>query len=551
MLPVLLWTSFVSAAVLVVNSTVDEKDDTSRPGCNIVSSPTTCTLRAAFEVANQNKAVGHTIALDSSLTGAPFYLTRGEIPIENTALNVFFPSPKVTIIAQPGRRIFNAKAGSKMSMYNMILTQGNGSKGGCFAAYQSDITLNGFEFENCTATFQGGAMNVVSSNLYINQSRFIDNEVTDRAKTSFGGGAIYLIAGPLTINNSYFAGNEASYGGAITHYRSVHQVTDTTFSGNHAEYMGGAIKSVDQSYVNVRSSTFSGNTARNTQVGYGNGGAIDSYASRLEVIDSSFQGNTAENDGGAIDFGGDSNPVNGLAVSDTRFGQNISLQRRGGGINVKSRAGYCQIAGSEFSGNIAWMEGSGVAGGTCDISRSSFFGNNAPSTIKGVHHLDNVTVALNQGVGYYGDGSITFSTIVHNAALAGMFNPSGGVEEDPVSLGTLVLKNTVVSDNAGRPGGAGLFAGDCAGSIISNDHNYVSVLPVGCTIAGAANDTLGAASAGLNTPITSGITTGMFPSGPTPILNYLDSSDPSCTGTDQFGLARPTGPHCEIGALEF
>jgi fibronectin-binding autotransporter adhesin len=122
------------------------------------------------------------------------------------------------------------------------------------------------------------------------------------ANGSYGGygygGSIYT-EGHLTVSGVTFSGNRADYyGGAIFFNNGAPvaiTVNDSTFTGNSAYYWGGAIYSYASgpgSAFAVTGSTFSGNTAQ-----YGGGGAIN-VRSQNTQISTFFNNSTSYNGGG-------------------------------------------------------------------------------------------------------------------------------------------------------------------------------------------------------------------------------------------------------------
>lgn len=99
----------------------------------------------------------------------------------------------------------------------------------------------------------------------------------------------------LTVVNTTFSGNAAQYGGGAIAACATINISGSTFVGNSADY-GGAIAITNTGPVTITNSTFSGNSATT-------GGAISTDHVGLSIANSTFSGNTAS-DGSALYRGG-------------------------------------------------------------------------------------------------------------------------------------------------------------------------------------------------------------------------------------------------------
>jgi hypothetical protein len=114
------------------------------------------------------------------------------------------------------------------------------------------------------------------------------------------GGGINNSGALLTVSNSVFTGNNMPtgyFGGALASYGSAPStmVTNSTFSGNHAQSGGGIFS---DGMLVVTNSTFFGNVVPNGNIG----GGILSQGPLL-VTDSTFTGNSAGQGGGIMNNG--------------------------------------------------------------------------------------------------------------------------------------------------------------------------------------------------------------------------------------------------------
>ena len=150
------------------------------------------------------------------------------------------------------------------------------------------------------------------------------------------GGVIYN-KGKLTITGSIFSDNSASGGGAIANRGfATLTVTDSVFSGNYAEYSGGAIWNYDDDVsVTISRSEFRHNSAK-----YG-GAILNGYGPSMRITESVFSGNAARWNGGAIANSDD------VSISNSEFRRN-SARDPGGAI---SNRGDASVSNSIFSDN--------------------------------------------------------------------------------------------------------------------------------------------------------------------------------------------------------
>jgi len=169
--------------------------------------------------------------------------------------------------------------------------------GGIFADYSDIILYNCYvgktnDIYTNVAEYDGGAIYVEGSNLFINQTTFVNNQAGQF------GGAIRNSDTYMIITNSVFINNIADSragalcvlsGGAVAYIIDSSIVTN--FSGNH----GGGIWWNSDSNLTVRSSIINGNEADN------DGGGIYSSGTGLILLDDvEMLRNKAIDDGGGI-----------------------------------------------------------------------------------------------------------------------------------------------------------------------------------------------------------------------------------------------------------
>ena len=246
------------------------------------------------------------------------------------------------------------------------------------------------------------------------------------------------------------------------------------------------------------------------------GGLLADIHTTVNIINSTFSGNSADN-GGAISVYGTAN------IIDSTFSGNSSTNSAGGGGAILNSQ-ILTIKNSTFSNNTADNNGGGGAlfnaSPNATIANSTFFGNSA---------------AVGGAITTTNSLTITNSTISGNSAYGGS---GGGLT---IQGHTTNLINTIIANSITRIGGLGL-AGDCLNfaTIGTNLNNLIE--DDSCSASRSGDPKLG--------PLqdNGGLTETMALGSGSPAINT--GNDASCPATDQRGLTRPQGSHCDIGAYE-
>jgi CSLREA domain-containing protein len=224
-----------------------------------------------------------------------------------------------------------------------------------------------------------------------------------------------------------------------------------------------------------------------------------------------------------------------------------SMSNCGGAIYVD---GVLTVVDSTFSGNSAFLGGAiAVMLGTANIEGTTFTGNSSAGyggaifNLIGVVNVENSTfygnAAADQGGGIFNDfGALTLhnNTFSDNSASlgAGVFNSSGD----------LAFANNILANSAS--------GGDCYNdsqyAFISSDINNLietnAAAPNGCgTPASTSDPQLGTLADN------GGFTQTMALLAGSPAIDA--GNDPACAITDQRGVDRPQGSHCDMGAYEY
>lgn len=246
------------------------------------------------------------------------------------------------------------------------------------------------------------------------------------------------------------------------------------------------------------------------------------------------QGNS-ENEAGGIQNGGTLNIVNSIiSWNQGGFGggiQNLgklsftnstavsNTASEGAGIY---NAGTLIISNSTFSGNAAGRGGAIASTGSVDIWNSTFFGNSS----------DNEGGAILS----YGLLSVTNSTFSNNSAAT----LGGGIY---LGKGAFSLVNTILANS--------LSGTDCyrEPNNVTLGSNIKNLIEKNASSPNACGSPIFTADPKLG-PLKNhdGLTQTMALLSGSPAIN--NGSDANCPPTDQRGVARPQGAHCDIGAYE-
>ncbi len=118
---------------------------------------------------------------------------------------------------------------------------------------------------------------------------------TDSGFPNSVGGGIWNDGGTVHLTNSTVSGNTANYGGGIYQYRNFKaaNLSNSTVSGNTANDRGGGIYNSSSSTINLNNSTVSGNSAND-------GGGIYNVIGLTNLNNSTVSSNTAKDSGGGI-----------------------------------------------------------------------------------------------------------------------------------------------------------------------------------------------------------------------------------------------------------
>lgn len=386
------------------------------------------------------------------------------------------------------------------------------------------------------------------------QASALTRLVSDKVDANTGRGV--TLNGGGTLTNSILTGND---GGGLSAFDDI-AVVHSTIKGNQATGPGtGAAGVADFSgQSTIKDSRIVHNTSDQACGGASLSGSLPT------VTNSVFARNHSDMSGGALCIL--SNGSATVAVSDSRFTKNTA-NGSGGALYLGTLHGI--ISRVTFDGNEAVGGGGAIHVVSPDltISRSTFSNNRATG------------VASGSGGGIWADGTghlrLVNSTLAQNEAAASggaIFNSNPGGNAGNVShvelAFTSIAFNNGDSDGLGGDIGGGIMQGvnaayddvhgtliahntaagdpDCAATVTSVGHNVLTDT-VGCTGFDRPSDHLTAA------PKIGALSANGGPTETVPLKKgspAIDKGGKKCPPTDQRGVSRPQGPHCDVGAFE-
>lgn len=371
-------------------------------------------------------------------------------------------------------------------------------------------SLSNVTFINNAATYSGGGMYNDRSSPTLTNVSFISN-------TAASGGGMYngYASSPRLTNVSFISNTASTYGGGGIHNyeHSNPSLTNVTFSGNFSPDRGGGMENDWNSSPTLNYVTFSGNSAFNE------GGMSNRNNSAPTLTNVTFISNTASNFAGGM-----GNFYSSPTLSNVTFSGN-SATNGGGMVNSYSNPTMTNIT---FSSNSANDDGGGMYNSISSsptVTNVTFSSNSAAQFGGGMNNgasssptLTNVTFSGNSG--RFGGGLYNRSNSnpnIRNAILWGNTALSG-TQIYNLTSDTFIPSIPIVSDSVvqgGYAGGTHIITSDPLLGALGNYGGSTQTIPL-----------LRGSSA-------------------------IDAGDDAhCPETDQRGVPRPQGAHCDIGAYE-
>jgi len=346
------------------------------------------------------------------------------------------------------------------------------------------------------------------------------------------GGGMLLHMGNADLDGLTFTGNFGDAGGGLGNAYATLTLTAPLFTLNTSMHAGGGMLNFTGALTMV-----GGEFASNQALVTGGGFVVWGKANVM---------GTNVHDNMAVGFGGG---VTGLSLDPTTKLDSVTINRNtsrsAGGLG---NAGYLTVSNSTISDNIASVTsgGAGINAGALVISKSTISNNRAvtfggglenryimqvsTSTISG----NTATTGIGSGL-YAGQGStgvFPSTTVVDSTVTA---NTGSSAVASDLNATTTVF-NTII--------GAQTSGTNCFGVVNSAGFNLVS--DASCVFAGSGDVVGVAPNLGALAP-NGGTTLTHLPNVGSPVIG---TGFPACNGTDQRGVARPTGGACDRGAVE-
>jgi hypothetical protein len=567
---------------MTVNNSGDESDYAPGDGhCQIAANSSVCTLRAAIQ--ESNAFIGHpqTILFDLPANdttirpnGTLNYVTDNLI-LDGTSQPGYDGTTPLVILdgsfSSSGLTVMNGhslmvkaleirnSAQIGIESYGMFIVDrsvitGNGEMGirshggGYHTIKDSSIRNNGTQ----DPSIPTGGLLVKDGTVTITNSLFYGN-------TGWNSGAIYVEKGEVRLNGCTLQDNIGWDAGGVYVAEGADNllwIKDGTRIGtpghgniagviSEGTKLGGGIYS--EADVILKDSSIEGNAGAGIQI-FHQSGLITLDVSGSVIAGNSLQGIDARNTDVTIsdseirgnDSGGIAMHLGTLSLTRSK----VSANENGGGILMEG--GHLVMADSTVAENTNFGPGGGVYGhnlSDANIVRSTVSGNSTlvdggglylhtfgqaqilNSTISG-NHADAAAGGLLTAGGTF---LLTHVTVAGNEAAA-----VGGI----LSNGNVTLTNSILAEN--NPGNC-----DPSSPPVSGSHNLSD--DASCALSGAGD--ISNQDARLVSLQDNG--------GPTQTHGLMDDSpainaagDAMCPATDQRGIARPIGPHCDMGAFE-
>jgi hypothetical protein len=353
------------------------------------------------------------------------------------------------------------------------------------------------------ATVGGGMYNYMSSPRLTNVT-FMENSATQS-----GGGMFNENHSSPTLTHVTFKGNTAtSFGGGMDNFLSTPTLTDVTFLDNLAGNGGG----MNNTYSEPTLANVSFHKNGLTDV-YGKGGGMNNFYSDPILTNVTFSENSPTFSGGGM-YNDGSNPI----LTDVTFYKNAATHS-GGGMTSRGSS-------SPILTNVTFQNNSASSGGGM---RNDYY--NHPI-------LTNVTFSANTATNFgggmsnenYSNPTLTNVTFSGNTATI----VGGGLYND-LSGSNATIRNSILYGNSGGEIYDGRDPAVVSYSIVQGGYLGTSNLNAD-PLLGPLQDN-------------GGFTRTMSLDAGSPAIDA--GADANCSTTDQRGVARPQGSHCDIGAYEY
>ncbi|MBA3471604.1 MAG: CSLREA domain-containing protein [Herpetosiphonaceae bacterium] len=449
------------------------------------------------------------------------------------------------------------------------IINGNGTDR-IFDIFSGNVTLTHLTLRNGTVELTGGAVQLRSGALTVDQTTFEHNRVkTNSDRENTYGGAIHNPAGTLTVLRSVFAANAAD-----SSYMDYSGLGGVVYNGatSTTTFVDSVVKDTVQ-YYSTQTIFNTGSLTVSNSVFMHNPVPIWNNNSGIALVEATqFFTNTAP----AILNAGEIT-INDSEIAFTDISPSGFYCSYGGALNNRGQA---EIKRTFIHDNVTEY-GSGVASsGSTSIRDSAIIGNRAPNLARGREdcagegagiyvssgslHIENSTIADNwaeyTGAGIY-SGYFASQTIITNTTIVSNYSdlnhPFIGHDAPPTTDAggiyaskPITITNSLIAHNSSW---LSPDASDCEGALVSA--NSLILAPTSSCTFTATNSLIGIepllgtlADHGGNT-----LTYNLLPGSPAIDAGALNG----CPAHDQRGINRPqdgdgsNGAQCDIGAYEY
>ena len=312
-------------------------------------------------------------AVDDAISGDTIQIAPGTYTTcDNYVVNVLFKNLTIDGAGQESTFIDPVRlcGGVRILSGHLLmsdLTIRNGSGGGIVVEGPlSELDLTDVTVKDGTTAVSGAGIVVDSTT-----ADLLRVTVSGNVAGADGGGMDVMSTSAVTVTDSSFINNDAlDTGGAINGDNAMITIDNTTFDGNTVNGAGGAIyySSSTAKTLEITDSTFTGNHAVH-------GGGIFMHRGVLLVDRSMFTLNTAAEQGGGLAHDYTETATDLVVVTNTTFYDNEATSGTGGGAFSE---GY--FINTTFVANSAGDDGGGLARnvlGAVDVANSIFAHNTA------------------------------------------------------------------------------------------------------------------------------------------------------------------------------
>ena len=364
---------------------------------------------------------------------------------------------------------------------NSAATEG----GSIYAASMSTVTLKDSSIISSASGKHGGAIVLRSSTMTVENTAFNTNSAVNN------GGAIYVsyqsnidMNSQLTVNSSTFSGNESEGNGGAIYFtrRDLEEnvthltVKDTDFISNRAT-SGGAIYTLSGTVVYMKDVSFEANAADKTDSG--DGGAIHSSSSTIEIDAAEFNSNTSAGLGGAISLGSNVSIIlNGILANENVSG--------GSGGFLYSEGSSLNLYNSEIKNNSAGNHSGGIyfnTDSTANVYNTVFEGNTSVNNGSAIMIYTGGTEVMLHSVELIGNSANYGTVYVSNSSIVKMYNitatdnlaAKGGFLYETTTGSTVTIKGLTVSGNSATDGGSIIWGNSTGATLLIDKTGYTDL----------------------------------------------------------------------------